>query len=95
LVAHADLGAEPMLELEFDQTLGWKSCAVEMAHVAERGLVWIRRWRRAVSDVVCQVGIAGIVHFSLVPRIKSLQKPNKSGLWPEVNGWWGLAQSGA
>ena len=64
-----------------------------MAHASERGFVWIRRWRRAVTDVVYQVGIAGIVHFSLVPRIKSLQKPNKSGLWPEVNGWWGSAQS--
>ena len=29
LIEHADLGAEPMLELEFDQTLGWKSCAVD------------------------------------------------------------------
>ena len=23
LIEHGDLGAEPMLELEFDQTLGW------------------------------------------------------------------------
>ena len=40
LIEHADLGAEPIPELEFDQTLGWLSCAVEMAHAAERGLVY-------------------------------------------------------
>jgi len=66
-----------------------------MAHAVERGLVWIGRWRRAVSGVVCQIWIAGIVHFLAVTRIKSLRTPNKSGLWPEFNGWWGLAQSGA
>ncbi len=80
LIEHADLGAEPMLELEFDQTLGWKSCAAEMAHVAERGLVWTRRWLCAVSGVVCQFRIAGSVHFPLVTRIKSLRTPNKCGL---------------
>ncbi len=79
LIEHADLGAEPIPELEFDQTSGWKSCAVEMAHAAERGLVWTRRWLGAVSGVVCQIRIAGSVHFSLVTRIKSLRTPNKSG----------------
>ena len=64
-----------------------------MAHAAERGLVWIGRWRGAVSGVVFQIRIAGSVHFLLVLRIKSLRTPNKSGLLPEVNGWWGLAQS--
>ena len=54
-----------------------------------------RRWRGAVSGVVCQIRIVGIVHFPLVTRIKSLRTPNKSGLWPEVNGWWDLAQSGS
>ena len=29
LIEHAELGAEPIPELEFDQTLGWKSCAVD------------------------------------------------------------------
>jgi len=35
------------------------------------------------------------VQFTPVTRVKSLRTPNKSGLWPEVNGWWGWAQSGA
>ena len=39
-----------------------------------------RRWRGAVSGVVCQIRIVGIVHFSLITRIKSLRTPNKSGL---------------
>ncbi len=34
-----------------------------MAHAAERGLVWIRHWRGAVSCVVCQIRIAGICIF--------------------------------
>ena len=72
LLHTAGVDAEPIPELEFDQTLGWKSCAVEIAHTAERGLVWIRRWRGAVSGVGCQIRIVGIVHSSLVPRIKSL-----------------------
>ncbi len=55
--------------------------------------MWIRRWLGAVSGVVCQIRIAGSVHFLPVTRIKSLQKPNKSVLWPEVNGWLGLTQS--
>ena len=49
-----------------------------MAHAAARGLVWIRRWRGAVSGVVCQFRIAGSVHFSLVTRIKSLRTPKKA-----------------
>ena len=65
-----------------------------MAHAAQRGLVWIRHWRRAVSGVSCQFRIAGLVHCPPVTRIKSLRTPHKSGLWPEVNGWLGLAQSG-
>ena len=64
-----------------------------MLYAAERGLVWIRRWRRVVSGVVCQFRIVGSVQFPLVTRIKSLRTPNKSGLRPEVYGWWGLAQS--
>ena len=58
------------------------------------GLVWSRHSRGAVSGVVCQIRIAGCVHFPPVTRIKTLRTPNKSGLWPEVNGWLGLAQSG-
>ncbi len=80
LIEHADLGAEPLPELEFDRTLGWKSRALKMAYAAVRGLVWIRHWRRAVSGVGCQIRIEGIVHFLLVPLIKSLRTPNKSGL---------------
>jgi len=45
------------------------------------------RWRGAVSGVGCQIRIAISVLFLLVLRIKSLLTPNKSGLWPEVNGW--------
>jgi len=66
-----------------------------MAHVAERGVMWIRRWRGAASGVGCQIRIVGIVQFPPVPRIRSLRTTNKSRLWPEVNGWWGLAQSSA
>jgi len=80
LLHNAGVDAEPILELEFDQTLGWKSCAIEMAHAAERGLVGIMRWLGAVSGVVCQIRIAGIAHFSLVTCIKSLRTPNKSSL---------------
>ena len=75
--------------------MGWQTCAVEMAHAAERGLVRIRRWRGAASGVVCQFRIIGSVHSLLVTRIKSPRTPNKSCLWPGVNGWLGLAQSGA
>ena len=80
LIEHADLGADPIPELEFEQTLGWKSCAVEIAHAAERGLVWIRRWRGAASGVGCQIRIVGNVHSPLVTRFKTLRTPNKSGL---------------
>ena len=66
-----------------------------MAHAAERGLVWIMRWRGAVSGVVCQIQIVGIVHFPSGTRIKSLRTPNKSSLRTEVNGVLGLAQRGA
>ena len=95
LLHNASVTAEPIPDLEFNQTLGWKSCAVGMAHAAERGLVWTRRWRRAASRVVCQIRIAGSVQFPPVTRIISLRTPNKSGLRPEVNGWLGLAQSGS
>jgi len=77
---NAGVDAEPIPELEFDQTMGWQSCAVEMAHAAERGLVWIRRWLGAASGVGCQIRIMGSVHSLLVARIKSLRTPNKSSL---------------
>jgi len=51
-----------------------------VAGAAERGFVRIRRWLGAVNGVVCQNRVAGIVHFPPVTRIKSLRKPNKSGL---------------
>ncbi len=60
-----------------------------VAGAAERGLVWNRRWRDAVSGVVCQIRIVGIVHFSLVARIKFFRTPNKSGLGPEIQSWLG------
>ena len=62
---------------------------VDVAGAVERGLVWIRRWRRAAGGVSCQFRILGVVHFPLVPLIKSLRTPNKSGLCTEVNGWLG------
>ncbi len=61
----------------------------DVAGAAERGLVWIGRWRGAVSGVGCQIWIVGNVHSPPVTRIKSLRTPNKSGLGPGVNGWWG------
>ena len=76
----AGVDAEPIPELEFDQTLGWQTCALEVAHAAKRGLVWIRHWRGAASGVVCQICVACIVHLSLVTRIESLRTPIKSGL---------------
>ena len=47
---------------------------------AARGWAVCRRWFGAVSGVGCQIWIARIVHFSLVPCIKSLRTPNKIGL---------------
>ena len=76
----AGVDAEPIPELEFDQTLGWQTCALEVAHAAERGLVWIGHWRGAASGVVCQIRIAGSVQFSPVMQIKFLRAPHKSGL---------------
>ena len=64
-----------------------------MAHVAKCGLVWIGSWCGAAIGVVGQFRFVGFVHFSLVTLINFLRTPNKSGLWPEVDGWLGLAQS--
>jgi len=33
-------------------------------------LVWISRWRGAVSGVVCQIWIVGVGHFPPVTRIR-------------------------
>ena len=60
----------------------------DVAGFAARGWAGCRRWLGAVSGVGCQIWVAGIVHFLSVTRIKSLRTPNKSGLRPEVNGWW-------
>ena len=60
-----------------------------MAHAAERGLVWIRHWRGAVSCVACQFRIVGSVHLPPVTRIKSPRTPNTIGLCTEVNRWLG------
>ena len=51
-----------------------------MAHAAERGLVWTRRWRGAVSGVVYQIRVAGVLQFTPGTRIKTLRTPNKGGL---------------
>ena len=79
--------------LDFDENRSWIAYDAKIAHTVECEMVWISCWRRAVSGVGCQILIIGIAHFLLVPRIKSLQTPSKSGLRPEVNGWLGLAQS--
>jgi len=39
-----------------------------MAHAAELGLVWVRRWRGAVSGGVCQIRVAGSLQFPPVIR---------------------------
>ena len=52
----------------------------DVAGFAARGWAGCRRWLCAVSGVGCQIWIAGIVHFPLVPCIKSLRTPNKIGL---------------
>ena len=65
-----------------------------MAHAAERGSLWFRRWLGAVSGVGCQFRNVGVVYFPLFTRFKSLQTPNKSGFLPEVNSWLRFAQSG-
>ena len=52
----------------------------DVAGAVERRFVLIRHWRGAVSGVVCQIQIVGIVHFPSGTRIKSLRTPNKSGL---------------
>ena len=57
-----------------------------MAHAAERGLVWTRRWRGAVGGVSWQFRIVGSLHVSLVTRIKSPRTPHKIGVRPEVYG---------
>ena len=49
--ARAD--AEPIPELEFDQMLGLKICGAQMAHSAEGGWVWFKRWQGAVRVVNC------------------------------------------
>ena len=74
----------------------WRSSgAAEFGDVAgavERGWAGCRRWLGAVSGVGCQIRLAGIVHFLSVTSIRSLRTPNKSGPWPVINGWWGLAK---
>lgn len=45
----ADVEAEPVPELEFNQTFGWQSCAEGMADAAERGNMLFRCWPGAVS----------------------------------------------
>ena len=47
----AGADAEPIPDLEFDQTLGLQIYGARMAHAAERGWVWFRRWLGAVSFV--------------------------------------------
>ena len=54
LLYPADADIEPILELEFDQTVRLYTCAAQMAHAAERGWVWCRRWQGAVRIVDCQ-----------------------------------------
>ncbi len=50
LLRDVGVDAEPIPELEFDQTLGWTSRVVEMAHATERGLVWSSK---SVLQLLC------------------------------------------
>ena len=36
-----------------ERTAGLQICAAQVAHAAERGSVWLRRWQGAVSDLEC------------------------------------------
>ena len=56
-----------------------------MAHAAECGLVWTRRWRGAVSGVVCQNRIAGSVQLPPVTRIKRCRDGISGGAWIGVD----------
>ena len=77
---NAGVDAVPIPEPEFDQTMGWKSCAAEVAHAAAHGMVWIRRWRGAVSIVGCQCWSMEVVQYALATRTKPLRVSDKSGL---------------
>ena len=59
-----------------------------MAHAAQRGLVWIRRWRGAVSVVALYCCLIDVVQFSFVIPIKSLRLSSVSGL-ELFEDWWG------
>ena len=72
----ADADAEPIPELKFDQTLGW----ADMAHVAERGKVRIKRWLGAVSVVACQRRSVIVEKFALLTRLVSFKIFNKSDI---------------
>ena len=65
LLHPAGADAEPIPELEFDQTLGSYTCAAQVAHAAERGWVWFRRWQGAVRVVVCQCRRIDVAQFLL------------------------------
>ena len=49
LVGDAGGDAELIPELEFDQTLGWYSCAAGVAHAAERAQGWSSHSRSALN----------------------------------------------
>ena len=48
--------------------------------LARRRVDWCGSGAGVVTGVVCQIRIVGIVHSSLVPRIKSPRTPNRRGL---------------
>ena len=67
-----------------------KNCTCGGAWVGwMQALAWFGEW----CGLVCQFRIVDSVQFPPVMRIKSPRTPHKSGLWPEVYGWWELAQS--
>ena len=66
--------AEAIPELELDQPLGLLICAAQMAHAAQRGRVWCRRWQGAVSVDDCQCLRIEVVQFLFVGPVNSGQK---------------------
>ena len=74
----AGIDAEPIPELEFDQALGWESCAVEIAHAAARWRAGCRHWRPAASGVGCQFRTVGSVQFFLLLVSKLCEDQTKA-----------------
>ena len=89
----AGVDAEAIPELECDQTLG--VVILRRRDGTCRG-AWIGVDQAQTScGEWCGVPNPDCRYCAITPvtRIKSLRTPNKSGLLPEVNGWFGVTQS--